>query len=364
MEQHFLVNDIVIEEENCNLGCEYCLTGQSQFKQDHLDQLIFEPPHCSTYAPETELGKRIDALIAASAANLVPVVKVSGGEIFLIRGLMDLLRKLAQNFATLVIQTNGLLLNDEKLREIQSWGNACLQISIDSTRYEANSYRIPSPTLHEKAVRKILNILNYGIPAEIYIVLNDRSLPELENTLIDLLPYENRLIVFPFPVRGPDRTRFFPKREQYHVLDDIAGRYDRYKRILPPRPYLDRLRRFFYEEGRKFRCHLPRFAFSTFDDGWLTSCPNIWFNKIGNVFQEPAREVTDRLGKTNFYQILLAGKPRIDACKACCTPWDMLSMFLDREITLDELCAVPMYSAKASRARILEIANSYWTSIC
>src|SRR5437870_7852260 len=115
MKQRFLVNDIVIQEENCNLSCEYCLTGQSQFKQGHLDQLIFQPPSPSSYSADSELGKRIDTLIAASAIDFVPIVKVTGGEIFLIRGLMDLLRKLAKHFATLVIQTNGLLLNNDML---------------------------------------------------------------------------------------------------------------------------------------------------------------------------------------------------------------------------------------------------------
>ena len=36
-----LANDLVVQEDNCNLSCKYCLTGQSMYKQGHLDKMIF-----------------------------------------------------------------------------------------------------------------------------------------------------------------------------------------------------------------------------------------------------------------------------------------------------------------------------------
>jgi len=360
-----LANDLVIKEDNCNLSCQYCLTGQSNFKAGHEAMQIFRPPRLSSYSHETALGKRIDRVIDLTADEFqLPILKVTGGEIFLIRGIMDLLRHVSKHFATLVIQTNGLLLDSQILSEIKSWHNACLQISLDAISYEGNSYRSESPEQHEKVLSRITLALESGIPTEIYLVLNDRSIPVLDDTLRALKNYEDHISVQPFPVRGPNHDIFSPRRDQVAVLQRITDNYSEYQTILPPKPYMVRLLRFFNEGGRSFRCHLPRLAFTTFDDGILTSCPNIWFNVVGNVLDEDATTVMSRVGKTPFYQILLAEKPRIEACKGCFTPWDLLSMCIDGEITLDELCRTPMYSAPASRARIEQIMNSYREAKC
>lgn len=355
-----LANDLVIKEDNCNLSCQYCLTGQSNFKQDHSEQLIFQPPRPALYSPEGELGRRLDRIAEAAGRDLqLPIIKVTGGEIFLVRGIMKFLAHLSTHFATVVVQSNGMLLDSAKVAEIKSWGNACLQISLDAVSFEGNSYRSPSPELHEKMMQRIYKILEAGIPTEIYCVLNDRSVAHLEDTLRELRRYEGHVVVHPFPVRGPEQGMFFPRAEQVETLRRIMERFDEYASILPPRAYFARLLRFFTEGGRNFRCHLPRFAFSTFDDGVVTSCPNIWFNKIGNILEEPPHEVTERISQTPFRQLLLAPTPRLEACKRCFTPWDMLSLYVDGEITLDELCRTPMYAAPASRVRIEEVVRAY-----
>lgn len=361
----FLANDLVIKEDNCNMSCQYCLTGQSTFKQQHSEQLIFKPPRSSSYGPESDLGQRLDRVVATTATDLsLPIIKLTGGEIFLVRGIMNLLRNLASHFATVVIQTNGVLLEAAQLEEIKGWGNACLQISLDAVSYEGNSYRSQSPEQHERVIRMITRVMEANIPTEIYCVLNDRSLSYLKDTLLALRCYEDHVVVYPFPVRGPDRSVFFPRPDQVSVLHGLLERFDEFAGLLPPKAYFERLLRFLEDGGRTFRCHLPRFAFTTFDDGVLTSCPNIWFNKVGNVLEEEPSAVTRRITETPFHTLLLAPRPRIDACKNCFTPWDMLSLYVDGEITLDELCRTPMYSAPASRVRIEEIVRCYREAQC
>jgi hypothetical protein len=147
-------------------------------------------------------------------------------------------------------------------------------------------------------------------------------------------------------------------------LDRVLEKLERYGSLLPPRPYLMRLKRFLQEGERSFRCHLPRFAFTTFDDGVITPCPNIWFSSLGNVLKDDPAKVVAQIGEAAFYQILLAERPRIEACKGCFTPWDMLSLFVDGEVTIDELCRTPMYSAPESRVRIAAIAQRYRSEAC
>ncbi|HLJ89992.1 MAG TPA: radical SAM protein [Candidatus Angelobacter sp.] len=359
--KNLLANDLVIQEDNCNLSCKYCLTGQSMFKQGHLDKMIFQPPRKSTCEPGGALRARVDHIVKTSTERMgLPILKITGGEIFLVKGMMELIEDLSPQFATLVVQTNGVLVTQSHIERLASLGNICVQISLDGTSYEANAYRSNTRDLHSKIYKRLDGIFKSGIPTEIYCVLNNQSLPELENTLNDLKQYGEHLSVFPFPVRGPDSEQFQVTPEQIPALRAIWERYDSFQPVMPPRAYWNRLMRFYEEGGRRFSCHLPRFAFTTFDDGFVTSCPNIWFNKLGNLVTQEDDSVVESIGNTPFHQILLAPKPRLDACKGCFTPWDTLSMFMDGEITIDELCSTPMYRAHAVRRRLMEIYNEYW----
>jgi MoaA/NifB/PqqE/SkfB family radical SAM enzyme len=255
-------------------------------------------------------------VLEAVATQGVPVVKISGGEVMLIRGIMDFVEDLSTCYETVVILTNGLLLTEKQINRLCALGNVVLQISLDATCYQGNSYRVPSEKVQNALLGRIYCILRSGLPVEIYTVLNDRSIETLERTLDDLMPYaDNDMCLFPFPVRGPTRARFLPNPKQYSYLRRVIDNAERYGSLLPNHLYLERLWRFFAEGGRTFRCHLPRVAFTAFDDGTITSCPNIWFNHVGNLINEAAAEVFQRLADTPFRKLLLAARPRLDACQ-------------------------------------------------
>lgn len=382
MPELLLGNDLVINEDSCNLSCQYCLTGQSNMKDQHRLQLIFQPPQRDTYAPGTELADRIDNVADRLRDRFrLPLLKVTGGEIFIVRGIMDFLAQQAPKYEVLVVQTNAMLVRDEHLEQFRSWGNVVLQISLDSHLPYGNSYRTVSETQHDKLVAAVERILGSGVQTEIYTVLNDRSVTELEQFAGWLAAFDAAPICFPFPVRGPDAEDFQVRPEQIALIERFAARYDDFRAALPPRAYLNRLLRFYREGRRNFRCHLPRLVVSTFSDGVVTPCPNIWFTDMGNVLTgatqrtrgaavpapEDAPQGTDpsgatvlnRVGETPLYQALLAPRPRLKACHGCFTPWDTLSMYFDDEITLDELCAAPTYSPAAIRELLAGMKAEY-----
>lgn len=355
----YVVNDLVIQEDSCNLACEYCLTGQSQFKADHSLLKIFDPPTKLSCRPGTALHARLRRILDGSAAYGIPVVKISGGEVMLIDGVMELIEELAGSHETVVVLTNGIPLSDARLQKFQKLGNVVVQLSLDSTRYAGNSYRVPNEVVHEALMRRIHAILSTGISAEIYLVLNDRSIEDLELTLSDLVSYGSSVTLFPFPVRGPTRERFLPRQHQHDHFFHVLDRAERFRDLLPSQPYLDRLRAFFAEGGRRFRCHLPRVAFTTFDDGTVTNCPNIWFNKVGNTVSHPPDVVMSELLGSPFRRLLLADHPRIDACKACFTPWDPVSLYFEDEIDLEELGRIPIYQGRRTRDRLRRVRDEY-----
>lgn len=353
-------NDLVVKEDACNLACTYCLTGQSNLKAGHRDQLIFQPPKVDSYDPTTPLGQRLHRVVdRVQTALRTPLLKVTGGEIFVIKGMIDFLEAVAPQHEVLVVQSNGLPLIDDRIERLAKLGNVVVQISLDSSVYAGNGYRARSADLHGKILDRITAVVEAGLPLEIYAVLNDRSAPYV----VDFAKWcgafsGNRPQLFPFPVRGPDSDRFAMTADHIRHLEDLRDLRPALPDVLPPQAYLDRLIDFF-RNGRTWRCHLPRLVVSTFDDGVSTACPNIWFNDMGNVLEDDWENVLSQVCTTGFYDLLLAERPRLDACKGCFTPWDTLSLYFEDEITLDELCRAPSYAAPGVRALLAETKGAY-----
>jgi len=271
-------NDLVINEDSCNLSCEYCLTGQSNLKQSHRDQLIFQPPVFDEYKKGHPLGDRINTIISRIDQLGTPFIKLTGGEIFLIKNMMDLIEEVAETHEMVVIQTNGLLIRDKHIERLKKLKNIVIQISLDSHLHYGNSYRISKSDLHKKAVEKIKYVLESKIPSEIYAVLNDRSVTEIIPFVEWLQSLGIELVYFPFPVRGPSSEQFKVRPDQIKFVTELYNSHEKYASILPPKPYFLRLLRFYLEGERRFRCHLPRLVISSFSDGTVTPCPNIWFS--------------------------------------------------------------------------------------
>ncbi|MFE0530369.1 radical SAM protein [Micromonospora sp. SD19] len=353
-------NDLVVNEDSCNLSCTYCLTGQSNLKESHNEQLIFGPPVKDRFTPGSLLGTRLPLIDKRIDQTFgVPLLKVTGGEIFLVAGIMDFLREQAAHHEVLVVQTNGVLVREEHLAEFAAWGNVVLQVSLDSHLHTGNSYRVATESLHGKTMRHIEAILDSGLPVEIYSVLNDRSVVEMEQFAEWLTAHEHKPVYFPFPVRGPDAEQFKVRTDQVAHIERFVERYDEFATILPPMAYFKRLLSFYHNGKRIFRCHLPRLVISTFSDGMVTPCPNIWFSNMGSMIEDGYAKSLEDVGTSAMYQALLAPRPRLKACHGCFTPWDTLSMYFEDEITLDELCAAPTYSPPAIRALLEQRKRAY-----
>jgi MoaA/NifB/PqqE/SkfB family radical SAM enzyme len=353
-------NDLVINENDCNLSCQYCLTGQSNLKKSHEQKLIFQPPLRDTYDKASPLASRLKLISERTIATMCPpFLKITGGEIFLIRNILDFIECIAVQYEVVVVQTNGVLLKDEHIARLSKIENLVVQISLDSHLHSGNEYRIKDAQLHQRVIEKISNLLRSDLDVEIYSVLNDRNVSELHLIAQWLMGFDKKAVFFPFPVRGPDAEKYAIKPGQMHFIECFVEQSERFASVLPPPPYLRRLLDVMRHGERRFKCHVPRLVFSTFSDGVITACPNIWFNDMGNVTSDDWQSVVNKVGSTGLYKALLAESPRLDACKRCYTPWDILSMYFDDEISLDQLCATPTYRRPAIRALLAEEKQKY-----
>lgn len=357
-----LGNDLVINENDCNLSCQYCLTGQSNMKSSHEEQLIFKTPTRDEYSPCTPLGERLNKISDRMKSSLkTPFLKITGGEVFLVKNIMGFIKKMSQEYQVIVVQTNAVLVLEKHLDELLKIDNLVIQISLDSHLHYGNSYRVAKESLHNKVVNRIEALLRSGLKLEIYSVLNDRSVTEMVPFVKWLHGINRNLVYYPFPVRGPDCEAFQVKEDQIQCIKDFLELYDECSDILPPRPYFKRLLSFYELGERQFRCHLPRLVISSFSDGVVTACPNIWFDHLGNAFDDDQTwgESLEKIGHNGLYQMLLANQPRLKACKGCFTPWDTLSMYFEDEISLDELCEAPTYAPKEIRNFIRQKKEEY-----
>ena len=246
----------------------------------------------------------------------------------------------------------------ERLAEL---GNLTVQISLDSSTYAGNNYRLQSEKLHNKLLDRISAVVKAGLPTEVYAVVNNQSIKYLSDLVSWCGSFEaNHPQLFPFPVRGPDSEKFQIEPHQYHHLEALYGMLEEYGHVLPPRPYIDRLVSFYNDNGRTWKCHLPRLVVSTFSDGVSTPCPNIWFHNMGSLTEDESWEgALDKVNASPFYQLLLGDRPRLNACKGCFTPWDTLSLYFEDFITLDELCRAPSYGNPEVRALLERKKREY-----
>lgn len=103
----------IIPTRRCNLACTYC---------NEFDD--FSPP-----VPLEELKKRLDILADMGTS----IITISGGEPLLHPGLDEVIRHIRRRGMIAGMITNGFLLTQKRIEELNGAGLEHLQISIDNT---------------------------------------------------------------------------------------------------------------------------------------------------------------------------------------------------------------------------------------
>ncbi len=340
----FLINDLVVKEHICNMHCTYCLTGTSNLKKAGMEKV----QECAflRYQDGSVLQKQLDSVTdTLHHIFQIPILKISGGEILLISGLTNYLKKHAPNYKVVQILTNGLLLDDQILMEFRKIGNICLQISLDHHTLKGNQYRTAKQKDLDQILLNLDKAVRYEIPVEINCVLHNKNTHILNDYVKYLSKYDNKITFFPFPVRGAEKDSFFPEKEQLRGLSDVLKSYRSYKGILPPKPYLERLLCFLQTGVRDIPCIFPRIAIGSFDDGNITPCANYWFTCLCNILHEREPEkIAETVEQAGIYHVLLSKHTLFNECRTCFTPWDILNLYAKGEISLDEVCSIPVYA--------------------
>jgi len=359
----FVFNDFVVQYNECNFSCDYCL---NKLKPDETEiwkstNQFGVPSYSETkiydYEYVGELKSRIDTTINNFREAIdAPILRISGGEILGMKNVKELLSNVCKEYEIVQIVTNGFFLESDMVEYLRDLGNIHIHFSIDGHTQELNYYRVKNKIIHDKLLKNLETCVINDIPIEISSVLTNRNTKEYESFVQYLMRYRGRkLKVFPAPVRGEHAKHLFPNSDDIDEFETILQRYEQYREILPPKPYMLNLVRFLKLGRKETQCFIPVAAIQSLDNGALTACPNGWTSQIANVCFDTAEDVVNNIKTNKIYTVMTQKRPRLMYCKECYTAYEVINLFFSNSITEAELRTIPLYNNANVFERIKEV---------
>ncbi|HVM95720.1 MAG TPA: radical SAM protein, partial [Candidatus Acidoferrales bacterium] len=148
----------VITNETCNQNCWFC-----SFRRP------LERPGFVTKAA-------VHQRIAASRQPSVREIVLTGGEPTLIRGLADLVREAVGADSTVVLETNGTLIDETRARELASAGLRLARVQLVAWGDEPVAEITRDPGGFAAALRGIATLASNGVEVEVTTPVVKRNL--------------------------------------------------------------------------------------------------------------------------------------------------------------------------------------------
>lgn len=164
----------------CNLKCKYCFVSAGSYDTD----FIVEPNY---------LLKKIRNLVEIKGHHKIEIHFAPYGEIFLYPGLFDLIKELwnIEGIEIISLQTNGLLLNEEMIKQLVETKVTRINISLNSLNQEKANFLCNCENYNmEKLLNNILLLLSTQIDVLIAPVWfpgeNDEDIEEIIKYVLEL----------------------------------------------------------------------------------------------------------------------------------------------------------------------------------
>ncbi|WP_255416045.1 GTP 3',8-cyclase MoaA [Reichenbachiella sp. MSK19-1] len=203
--------------DRCNLRCFYCM-----------------PAEGIQYLPKKELMSYEEILrVTQNLAELgVKKIRITGGEPFLRKDLMQLLRKITEidGITSLNLTTNGVLTYPH-LKELKEIGIDHINLSLDSLDKQ-NFFAITRRDEYNKVMQTLDGLLDHGIKTKInMVVMNGRNEHEIQ-AMAKLTKNKNISVRFieEMPFNGSDdqNAKIFSAQD---ILDELKHHYPALQKI-------------------------------------------------------------------------------------------------------------------------------------
>jgi len=350
----FLLN-LTIEQDLCNIRCDYCwLTNQDQFVRRNQNILtVYSKKHGKVQ--DKKLSNLIEKIETILSNTHAPVLKVSGGEIFLLPEVINLLNKYSNNYAKIQILTNGTRLEQFPLDLLDNKKFA-FQVSIDGHTEDSNQCRFGKATKHftPLVINNILRLHKAYFNIEINSVITPNNIRNLKDFLFYVNKNLPKVTVYPFPVRFSEPD-FNLQHESLIFLEKILELTEKLDFTLPPQVYMNSLYQTI-KEGRSLPCYLPAFISSIDSDGDVSICPCGNIKKLGDYFDSSFVLQPVSIDNSDFKSIV---NMKHDKCRECFTHFDVINLYVHGVIRKLELSKCGIFQDND----ILQLLESYKLSL-
>jgi sulfatase maturation enzyme AslB (radical SAM superfamily) len=347
----FLMNDMVIEEQLCQMRCSYCLTEEYNLLMNVPDARL---------RLTTDRRQDWTAVVDAYHEHVdAPILRLSGGEFFWLKGSTEFVAECSARYETIQVITNGVFLTPQRLETLAALGNCQLNISLDGHTLTLNRHRLPpkQARLHDVIMRNLDAAVAAGLRIEIQSVLTDANVQgQVEFASFLREHYDGKVMLYFFPVRGEIAKQMaWPPGDH---LAPLVERYDEFSGVLPPRAYVAHIAEQVRANLRTLPCYITATMAQLFGQGDVSACPHAWVKPMGNVATNRPL-ILEQYGSHQHYDLFMQDRPRFSFCKTCATPSDIVNLyFLDR-VTDAEIGATALYSGPRSRARLRELKTMF-----
>lgn len=349
-----IYQDQRIAEEWCNFRCEYCEgfcptdyslkkdeKGNLHVAEEWFDMIKKMPENVKKYF-DNGRGFKEFYDIATSIMNesrkvmSTDILKISGGELTVNPNLCDYVETLHDQYKMIQILSNGSNIKDDEIERYKNMKNVTFQISLDGVSPEANYSKSHSSFMTKKVVDTVDKLLKAGIGVEINCVLTKYNTDKFEEFL-ERFKYADNLMIVPRPVRGEPREILdFDEQQILDFEKCIMKNYERYNNIIPPLPYFERLLNIMKTGKRNYKCYIPYFIQSIDGYGKFEMCPiGLQYNYNSNIIA----------GDVESNKILINScydnKCKYQLCDYCIIQYEMLNLYVDGIISLEELKKMP-----------------------
>jgi MoaA/NifB/PqqE/SkfB family radical SAM enzyme len=278
----------LIITNKCNFKCKMC----SFWQKENSDELSVD-----------DWRKIVNQLKTVLSKNTF--IEISGGEPLLRKELVfDLIKELKKNFNKVALNTNGLLINEETVKELNDAGLDVLKLSL----YSLNSTVHNELRGHEAAfehAKKAIKIINQnGLELEIALLLTSKNIKQAQGLIsyLQKLP-KTSIIIQPLDEKVESskskdlavnsiQSELWPESDDVNIFFDWLNKNSLSIKNSPAN--LKVIREYYLnpETVLKYRCFAGQRNLVIYPDGNVSFC----FKRtpVGNLIKENLKEILSR----------------------------------------------------------------------
>jgi len=355
--KELLVNDYIIHENLCNFKCAYCLGDE--LDDSYQNNINSKEPNAQKIKFSSLENKIFSQLNTYEKFVHAEILQLSGGEIFLIQDIIQLIKKKAADYRYIYVLTNGHPLNDKIIGELSNISNLVLGFSLDGHTLSMNSYRFNRDAILKRILKNLKSVINHNIPVIINSVLHDQNIKDFRQFLLYLSELSETICPLPITVRGGHAGQFKIAEKDLDILLDIATDEQLAGRLNIIPNYFKALYEHLMTGKKQIGCWVPNMATEMFHTGDVSPCPLFWIENIGNIEKESPEAVFSKIMDHRIYELLVRKPVRLEFCQKCFSSYDLINLFFENLIPLDELKKVPIFSDQTILNKLQELKNRY-----